>query len=673
MKKLGNVLLIIGLVIICCVTVYFFYNNQEIKTVKNDKDLLKIYENTEYEEASLLEQILLLPFSAMRSSPKYYYNDQWDEIEDGRVYESVDGEDVKTNTKGDSSTEPPKEYSKTNIQVEGVDEADVIKTDGDYIYSMSESKVLITNVEDPKNPKISATIEEGTSVPVDLILYKDKLVIISSKETSNSTGRYYYADNKNTLITIYDTSNKEKPKLVKSVELHEPYNTTRCIDGNLYVFSKGYLREKNEKIDRKYKVDSKTKELDFKNIKYLKDNKSNIQTLITEVDLNNVDKDVVLSSYLFDISNAYVSKNNIYLLDEKYDYDDEVKIRDLFTLKGVFGIFEDKEYDYDKTTQIYKFSIEKGNGVKYVKNTKVKGKTINQYSLDESDGNLRVALETEDGTQIVVLDKNLNKIGETDKVAEGENMYASRFMGDKAYLVTFKNTDPLFVIDLSDPKNPEVLGELKIPGYSTYLHPYDENHIIGIGMDTEEVVHRDYRGNVTGTWTEILGMKMALFDVSDVNNPEEIDSVKIGDSRTISAVLTNPKALLFSKEKNLLAIPVNNLSDDFSVKSSDDYDTSIENYKNYNRNYISEGYIVYDINKKGFKQKGVITHEKESSRYYYYDSSRLLRGLYIEDDLYTVSEDYIKVNKLEDLSELSSLKLKGEKESEKRANEERGE
>ena len=186
-------------------------------------------------------------------------------------------------------------------------------------------------------------------------------------------------------------------------------------------------------------------------------------------------------------------------------------------------------------------------------------------------------------------------------------------------------------------------------------------------MDTEEVVHRDYRGRVTGTWTEILGMKMALFDVSDVNNPEEIDSVKIGDRRTVSAVLTNPKALLFSKEKNLLAIPVNNYSSDFSIKASENYETEINSYKNYNSSYVSEGYLVYNINKKGFKQKGVITHEKDNTKkYYYYDNTRLLRGLYIDDNLYTVSEDYIKVNKLEDLSELGSLKLKGEKENEER-------
>ena len=656
MKKLSITLCTIGTIIILCLCSIIYFDNQEIKTIKNDKELLNAYNSNYNDEMPLYQAILSLPFSAM--FPSYHRGvvyDQWNDIK-------TDGErtnDIEESTVESSSN---KDYSKTNIQVEGVDEADIIKTDGNYIYSISENKVLITNTKDPNKINIESTINEGENIPVDLILYNNVLVIISSKQTTNLSRYWYNSNSSNTVLTIYNIKDRKEPKLVKSIELHEPYNTTRCIDSNLYVFSTGILRTKNGKVDRKYKEDSITKELDFKDIKYLKDNKTNVQTLIAEIDLNNLDKDIALSSYLIDISNAYVSKENIYLLNSAYGYNNnEIELKDLFTLKGIFGIFNDDYYDYnyETKTQVYKFKIDKNEGVKYLTNTKVVGSIINQYSLDEKDENLRIALDTKDGTQVVVLDKKLKKIGESDKVAEGERMYASRFMGNKAYLVTFKNTDPLFVIDLSDPTNPEVLGELKIPGYSTYLHPYDENHIIGIGMNTEEVVHRDYNGRVTGTWTEILGMKMALFDVSDVKNPKEIDSTTIGDRRTVSAVLSNPKALLFSKEKNLLAIPVNNYPSDFSVKSSEEYESSIYNFTNYSKNYTSEGYFVYNIDLNGFTQKGIITHDKTKNNYYY-NNSKLLRGLYIDNNLYTVSEDYIKVNKLEDLEELNSLKLKGE-------------
>ncbi len=149
---------------------------------------------------------------------------------------------------------------------------------------------------------------------------------------------------------------------------------------------------------------------------------------------------------------------------------------------------------------------------------------------------------------------------------------------------------------------------------------------------------------------------MSLFDVSDVENPKQLATTIIGDSRTVSAILTNPKALLFSKEKNLIAIPVNNYNEDFTVTESDSYEEEIDGFVSKSSSYVSEGYFVYNIDlENGFKLRGIINHEKKSNRYYY---SKLLRGLYIDDNLYTVSEDMIKVNRLEDLEQVTSLNLR---------------
>ena len=373
-----------------------------------------------------------------------------------------------------------------------------------------------------------------------------------------------------------------------------------------------------------------------------------------------------LSSYLIDISNAYVSENNIYLLDYDY-YDNGPKPMDLFGIKGVIGLFESMDYSFEKKTNIYKFSINKDRGVLYNTKTEIEGSVINQYSLDEKDENLRIALDGKDGTRIAILDKNLHLLGETDSVEKDEIMYSSRFIGDKAYLVTYRNTDPLFVADLSDVKNPKIVGELKIPGYSTYLHPYDENHLIGIGMETEEKVNRDSQGKVISSWAVITGMKMSLFDVSDINSPKQIAKTTIGDSRTVSAILTNPKALLFSKEKELLAIPVNNYSEDFSVRDSEEVDDVINRFTRYSKPYVAEGYFVYKVNlTEGFNLKGIINHDKsESEYYYYYNNSRLLRGVYIDDNLFTVSEDAVKVHNLDSLEQITELSLKGVKEDER--------
>ena len=647
MKRKYNIVILLLIIIVLVFSCSLFPRNNDIASVKSEDQLLHFSKSSNYyrEDFNLFEKMLMLPFSVFYND--FYIYDvqpQWDDV--NVVDEDASG--VVYSTDSVSS----KDYSKTNIQVQGVDEADIVKTDGDYIYSLSNNDVVITNVKDPANIKVESKINE--KIPEDLILYKDKLVIIS---TNNG---HDYGEN-NTIVSIYDISDKANPKKIKSFELYEPYYTTRCIDNKLYVFSSGYLREKNDKVVRDYKEDNKVKELSLNKIKYLKDSPDNIQTLIAEVDLNDLDKEIDLNSYLIDISNGYISENNIYLINEEYSHNENVKPLDLFGPKGIFVVFEDFEFSYDEVTTIYKFNINKNKGVSYSAKTDVEGSTINQYSMDEKDGNLRIALDSSEGSRIAIFDDKLHLLGETENVAPDEEMRATRFVGDKAYLVTYETTDPLFVVDLSNVKDPKILGELKIPGYSTYLHPYDDTHLIGIGVETEEIINRDEFGEVISSRSIVTGMKMSLFDVSDVNNPKQLAQTTIGDSRTVSAVLTNPKALLFSKEKELIAIPVNNYQEDFSIEDYEDGDDITEAFVDYNKPYISEGYFVYNINlEEGFKLKGVINHEKsELTRYN--RNSKLLRGLYIEDDLFTVSEEAIKVNKLDNLDEISKLSLKGDK------------
>lgn len=650
MKKGVKVFIVILLIaiIIAVITIVCNKDDTELKTVKSKQELLKIYEGDNSDLQELLARIFCMPFSM------FYHN--YDVIEKVDNTWSI-GIDSVGSTESSSSSSNTKDYSTTNIQVENVDEADIVKTDGDYIYSISEDNVIITDAKDPKQPKVVATIQsEDDDIPEDIILYKDKLVVISTK--GNQTQRYYYNNRMNTVVKIYNITSREKPVLTKNYEMYEPYYTSRCIDNVLYVISSGNLRKEDDKIVVGYNEDNMEKEMSIDKIKYLKDVKTTKQTLISTVDLNNETADIKLDSYLMNISNAYISENAIYLLNQKYNNDSKIPIKLLFGFKGVFGLEDYYEMDSESGyyTEIYKFDIKEN--VEYKAKTKVKGKTINQYSLDEKDNHLRIALYDNDGSRVAIFDEDLKQIGISDNVAKGEKMYSSRFIGDKVYFVTYKTIDPLFVMDLSNEAKPKVLGKLKIPGYSTYLHPYDENHIIGIGMETKEIINRNSNGKVISTTAKVVGMKMALFDVSNVNSPVQISSVVIGDSRTTSAILTNPKALLFSKEKSLIAIPVNNYSQDFEVTSSNNYETMINNYTKYGKPYNAEGYFVYNINvQDGFKLKGVITHEKTNATYYY-SNSKLLRGLYIDNNLYTVSETMIKVNELDSLKAVGELKLK---------------
>lgn len=666
--------LIILLIVIFAISIIAMTgnNNSEIKTIKSEKQLYRIA-NKEDDNVVLdvLIRVFTMPFSI--DEWMYYIPSHGG----GIVYDSVASSDLSTIIKDLSNgtsdvqeTSGSKDYSTTNIQVENVDEADITKTDGDYIYSISDDKVIITDVKDPINIKIAAKIEseEENATPEDLILYNDKLVVISEKNNSNSS---YYSGNANTVVEIYNIQDRKNPRKVKSYEIKEPYYTSRCINNRLIIISSGRLRNIDEdKIDVSYVEDNNTKNINLKNIKYLKDIKTVQQTIIATTDLDKVQDDINIQSYLMDVSNAYISENNIYLLDYHYDYnyrsDIVSMLKSIFGLKGIFGIadYEDETYSSVRCTNIYKFSISKDGTIKYEAKTKEEGQTINQYSLDEKNGHLRIALYNNEGTRIAIFDEKLSKIGETEKLAKGELMYSSRFINDKAYLVTYKTIDPLFVIDLSNESKPRVLGKLKIPGYSTYLHPYDENYLIGIGMETKETKTRNSSGKVISTSAQIVGMKMALFNVQDVNHPIQVSSVVIGDSKTTSAILTNPKALLFSKEKNLIAIPVNNYNEAVELTTTDtDNIESIEKvYRNYNKSYVSEGYFVYNIDTtNGFELKGVIKHEKnvKKSQYYYYRSSqsKLLRGMYIDNNLYTVSENKIMVNALNNLELISEMKI----------------
>ena len=680
-KKLKfAIILIIILLIALTIFLLVTKDKTELKSIKSKKELEKIYYGkNSYDnnfEDSIFLKVIAMPFTYFEYAPRvryspHYYNDYyWDtdvltfqatnssKSTIGGINISPDIASTGTSiSSSESSSSSTRDYSTTNIQVENVDEADITKTDGNYIYSLSENNVIITDVRNPEDIKIASKINVYGNAPEDLLLYNDKLIVIYSDNTS------FKSSNGNTVVTIFDITDRTNPKSLKTYTLFEPYYTCRCINNNLYVISSGRLRMENNEVATDYIEDSNSKEIPLKNIQYLTTVDTNIQTIISKVDLNNIEQNISINSYLIDISNAYVSENAIYLLNYayhgSYSYNENPPISSLFTLKGAFGPFTYEKEDEDSGyyTEIYKFDILDNGTIKYSNKAKTQGQTINQYSVDEFQGNLRVALYDNNGSKVCIYDKDMKLIGESAYVAKGEKMYSSRFIGNKVYFVTFKNMDPLFVMDLSNPKSPKVLGELKIPGYSTYLHPYDENHLIGIGMETEEQVFRNSNGRVTSTSSRITGMKMALFDVSDVTHPREISKTVIGDSRTTSAILTNPKALLFSKEKELIAIPVNNYASDFSISYSDNTQSVVSSYTNYNNNRISEGYMVYKINlKDGFNLKGVISHESNGTNNYY-SNTRLLRGLYIDNNLYTVSENKVKVNNLDNLKLVSELEI----------------
>jgi len=496
------------------------------------------------------------------------------------------------------------EYSTTNIQVEGVDEGDIVKNDDSYAYitSPDTKTVVIIKLVPAQRLEIVSQIEVNWNIK-EIYLNQDSLVVLGE----DSHSEYYYLDNhstysyeQRTCINIYDIKIRENPALVKSYYVNGGIISSRIIGNHLYLITSQSAWTLNEESDLPAPADK---------ILYLNeyDSSYNFLTLISLNIQNHLEKPNSIAILMGQANQIFVSEHNIYLTSPKqlsYIEQREMEIREveakilpyniLLTLKEisdsdllrwekVYKInqliqtflyqltaqgrqnydlawqqksseFQQLIYNRTEQTQIHKIAI-RGGTLHYLTNGYVPGRVLNRFSMDEHEGDFRIATTaghvSRNGgltsrNQLYVLDENLSIIGSIEDLAPGEQIYSARFMGDRAYLVTFKKVDPFFVVDLSDPETPQILGQLKIPGYSNYLHPYDENFVIGIGKDCYDM----------GGFVWYQGVKISLFNVSDVENPQEIAKFIIGDRGTDSESLYDPHAFLFSKTKDLLVLPI---------------------------------------------------------------------------------------------------------------------
>jgi uncharacterized secreted protein with C-terminal beta-propeller domain len=292
------------------------------------------------------------------------------------------------------------------------------------------------------------------------------------------------------------------------------------------------------------------------------------------------------------------------------------------------------EAAYSPKTHIYNFAINDG-GTRFRNSGEVPGTVLNQFSMDEHKGYFRIATTVHSWIQegdnfrdhswnnVYTLNSAMAVTGRLEHLAEGERIYSARFMGDRAYLVTFRQVDPLFAIDLADPAAPKVLGELKIPGFSNYLHPYDAQHILGIGQET----------TTDGQPVRTAGVKLSLFDVSYVAQPKLKHSLVIGEQGSYTDVAYDHKALLFDKERNLLAFPIQ----EAAIQGGNSWYTP-----------VFQGAHVYELTlESGFRKQAAISHQQADEKSYGYDWRRYIkRVLTIDNQLYTVSDARIQANSL---------------------------
>jgi inhibitor of cysteine peptidase len=523
-------------------------------------------------------------------------------------------------------------YSTTNIQVAGVDEADIVKTDGKYIYvatdnnyaSASQNNVYIVKA-DPQDPRVIAKIALGNNTYVaGLFLSEDssKLVVIGSQyqlyaydeaEEPPHIMIYPYYSSVNTFLSVYDVSEKASPVLARNLTLSGSYFNSRMIGDYVYavVSQPTYFINEDVILPQVYE-NAKASEIEPTRI-YYADTVDNYFTFTTFIGLNLMDdaqEPTNMTVMMGGTSNMYVSQGNIYV------------IYPTFSEQGQY-------------TSIYRVSVA-GSTLTFEAKGSVPGTVLNQYSMDEYNGNFRVATTLQKTTRtnnVYVLNMNLSLVGKLENLAEDEGIYSVRFMGDKGYIVTFRQVDPFFVIDLSNAAEPKVAGELKIPGYSSYLHPYDENHVIGLGKENSTV-------------------KLSLFDVSNVYAPKEVAKYFVDADYAESQALYDPHAFLFDKDKQLLVLPI-------SLTQYGVIDQSGREpiYSWATTAGFWQGAFVFKVTTSGFTLRGTITHAENATIYGLDYNLSVERALYIGNTLYTVSNAKVLLNSLDTLALITDVNL----------------
>ncbi len=578
-----------------------------------------------------------------RDDTKFYYTGYGDKAnlasKEPMAQEGVSADaavEESTSTVTSASRKQSSEFGQTNIQVENVDEGDILKNDGTYLYIVTRDgkdstrqKVRIVKADDMKEissisvPKKSKKREHFIQ---DIYLNENRLTVI---EESRDVDDYTYKQfengkevwvsscalrryfNEKTVISVYDLSDSAKPKLISSKTQDGGYQSSRMVDGILYTVSfydvdiSSSVTEDEIKKSCVPSVGGEKISVDRIAIGDGDDNEAKSYVVISSSDTSDEKLAGASGAYLGYCEQMYSTKDTLYLTRSIY------------------------EKDETEATEIKSFSLSK-NEIKQKATGKVKGMIDDRYAMDEYGGYFRVAVTIydyrglRDISSLYVLDaENLKIVGKIEDIAKNEQVKSARFMGDTAYIVTFENTDPLFVIDLSDPENPKITGEIKLPGFSEYLHPVGENLLLGVG----------YGGNENEA--QMDKVKLTLFDVKDMKNPKVLSSYEIKEAST--QVNYDPKAFFYYESENLVGIPIEKSTEKPDADGSVSFKTVYS-------------FALFDISNNEIKLKNGFVHPAEDEEY-----TEFFRGTYIGDTLYTVTEFSVFAHSIETGEKTGSL------------------
>ena len=504
-------------------------------------------------------------------------------------------------------------HSDTNVRTEGVGEGDIVKTDGRYLYIMSMDQVQILNIESEEMKEVGTISMDQTDYLIEIYLKDDKLVCVYARTTDKTDSQGVIRSVPYTVAETFDVSDPANPKSLGEMSQSGSFHTMRVSGDYMYLLSTFYADVTGLQDDiSSYVPEVQGKLIESNYILLPQQEKGRVYTVVTSFSLKDPTKQTDHLAFFGDGSQCYVSQNNIYVYDTIYDAKvsrvTQTEIRKVSYKDGKLDGTGDVVIDGMVNDS---FSIDEYNGYLRVVTT------IREN--DDTSGGVNPLLRTDSasntGSQgadstnaLYILDKDLKETGKLDNLAEDERVYSARFMGDTCYFVTYKQVDPLFSVDLSDPKKPKVLGELKIPGFSDYLHPYGDGLLLGIGMDVEE------------DGATVNGVKLSMFDISDPKDVKEVHKTVLEECYSTD-VSYNYRAAFVDVEKNLIGFP---------------------GYQE------QQEYYIYSYDKeKGF----TCVFEKKLSGY------SEVRGLYAGDRFYLVTEGTVESYRLDNFEKVDDVVL----------------
>ena len=542
------------------------------------------------------------------------------------------------------------DHSQTNVQVEGVDEADIIKTDGDFVYYVINATLYVLDIQEPEDMKLVAKkdnyLENESRVYSELYYDEDtktlslignaytytRYILLRGRFEFESIRQNMYTPYKLCFVESYDATDPEELKLIRSFAQEGYYMSSRRVNDTIYLITNTYIYSYYNGVTKDMipHVSNNGEDWDMvpaKNIFITNPEYADSFTVASSIDTRDSDQDPVSKAVLGEGNVIYSTPDTLYIAGTVWDD------RFYMTWNDFMEDLENEETEATADDDVYKtrilsFSITDGE-LKPKASGLVNGTVLNQYCMDEYEGALRIATTSgawtgETSNNIVALDvEDLSIISSITHLAPGESIYSARFNGDKIYLVTFVQVDPFFVIDASDPKDMKVLGELKIPGYSNYMHMITDDLVLAIGNETYS----------QGGGVRTAGLKIAVFDVSDPEKPKQVSKLIYGTSFGYSEVQYNPKALLLDLSRGFIGMQLS-----FDKPAGE-----------FGSEYV-DGYVLIGIDKDGN-----LSHMNLFNNYDANISYGITRGIYVEDTLFLVGYSEIASFDLNNFSHIDTF------------------